>query len=526
MSQLSERDELTTDFLAYCRDDPVAYVMGAFPWEVKGTILENETGPRPWQLDLLQEIGERCRGRDVEALRLAKKAIRPIKVALVSGHACGKSTVMVWFLLWLFDTRPNFVGSVISNTKDQVGGKFFYELDVWHQLSAFKHLSEFRRGNSPKLIRVGSEKTWKLESWSTDASMAEAFAGQHSNAGTSVYLMDEASAIPDIFYKTAQGGMMDGEPFMFIAGNGTKNTGFLYDAFHSDAGNWITRQISSLDVLGHDHETILEMIEEMGGIDSEEAGIRILGLFARHGNTQFFSQDIIESCMNMPDVRGDVLAPLLMGVDPARMGEDMSVICMRKNRDCRTAFGDQTWVSYPKNDFTELANRISIMCHDAEMMNHPVHRIFVDSSGLGEGLIDMLRERSVPQVIPVYGAGTTSNPIASNKKAECYLELRKAMREGLVIPRDHERLRQDLSNISGYYGDNGKMKIQSKKDMKRMGFKSPDFVDALALTFAEPIFTKSLPYGLDSGYGPMYNRSLHKGGREDFRTWAKKRSRR
>ena len=38
------------------KDDPLSFVLFAFPWGKPGTPLENHTGPRQWQLDALTQM--------------------------------------------------------------------------------------------------------------------------------------------------------------------------------------------------------------------------------------------------------------------------------------------------------------------------------------------------------------------------------------------------------------------------------------------------------------------------------------
>jgi len=38
------------------KDNPLAFVLYLFPWGQKGTPLENDTGPRKWQRDVLNDI--------------------------------------------------------------------------------------------------------------------------------------------------------------------------------------------------------------------------------------------------------------------------------------------------------------------------------------------------------------------------------------------------------------------------------------------------------------------------------------
>ena len=62
------------------------------------------------------------------------------------------------------------------------------------------------------------------------ANKPEAFAGQHSAQSTPYYIFDEASGIDRIIFETAEGGLTDGEPFLFLFGNGTKNSGTFYES--------------------------------------------------------------------------------------------------------------------------------------------------------------------------------------------------------------------------------------------------------------------------------------------------------
>ena len=60
--------------------DPLGYVTYAFPW---GTgELEQHQGPRRWQREKLQQIGEHLRTNRTD----------PIQLAVASGHGIGKST--------------------------------------------------------------------------------------------------------------------------------------------------------------------------------------------------------------------------------------------------------------------------------------------------------------------------------------------------------------------------------------------------------------------------------------------------
>ena len=529
-------EELTTSqaaarIAAHFRDDPEGYVDFMFPWGKKGTMLEYSDGPRKWQREILRDFGERLRSRNVEELRQAKQSISTIKYSIVSGHGSGKSALLSWITLFLFDTRPYSMGSMTATTKQQMEGKFFSQLELWLKISKLSKFGTIVAGNNPRLQRVGAENTWKLEGYSPAKERSEAFAGQHSNTSASYYIFDEASGVDDAFYDVCQGGLMDSEPFVFACGNGTKPYGFFYNSHHptkesreSDKG-WNLYSVNSLDVEGINLDNINEMIDDHG-FESDFVRTRIRGLFPILGESAFFSKDIIDDCIGMEDPRDNDYAPLLIGVDVARQGDDKSVICVRKGRNVRNAMGRDTWMYFDKNSITQLASAISALCVRMAQRGTPAQRVFVEGIGVGEGLIDQLANLGVPHVVEVKtGSPKVSRAGAFNKRAEMYMNLREAMVQGLALP-DSDRLHKDLSGIQFGYKDSGALYLQSKKDMKSRGQLSCDFSDALALTFCDPVFTMDTPYGLAHTRLQMHELNQlggRSGGRGDFRDWAMKR---
>jgi phage terminase large subunit len=59
----------------------------------------------------------------------------------------------------------------------------------------------------------------------------------------------------------------------------------------------------------------------------------------------------------------------------------------------------------------------------------------------------------------------------------------------ISIP-DHPQLIQELSYPLHYRGENGRIRIESKADLKRRGLKSPDFAEALVLSEAATVVKK------------------------------------
>jgi hypothetical protein len=73
-----------------------------------------------------------------------------------------------------------------------------------------------------------------------------------------------------------------------------------------------------------------------------------------------------------------------------------------------------------------------------------------------------------------------------NKRAEMWGETNEWLKNQPAQVPDSDELHADLTQIRYSYDSNGALVMESKKDMKKRGLRSPDTADALGLTFARP----------------------------------------
>lgn len=167
-------------------------------------------------------------------------------------------------------------------------------------------------------------------------------------------------------------------------------------------------------------------------------------------------------------------AAIVMGVDVARFGDDKSVVISRQGLSVIDI------KKYAKMDLMTLAARVS---GDIERLSPQT--VFIDSIGVGAGLVDRLRQlgRSVIEV----NAGSSSDmPHAKNKRSEMWVAMRDWLHSGGAIPNDQELIAQ-LSCVEYKYDANDRIQLARKDEIKKDGMPSPDIADALALTFAYPV---------------------------------------
>lgn len=170
-----------------------------------------------------------------------------------------------------------------------------------------------------------------------------------------------------------------------------------------------------------------------------------------------------------------VRAPVVLGVDPARFGDDRSVIVRRQG----LAMFEP--VVLRNVDNMALAARVA-----AEIERHSPAAVFIDS-GAGAGVIDRLRQLG-HDVVEVPFGGRALHEQHKNRRTEMWWEMRSWLLGGGAIP-DILALKQELATPTYTYDAAGRKVLESKEQVKKRleGGGSPDIADALALTFAAPV---------------------------------------
>lgn len=166
-------------------------------------------------------------------------------------------------------------------------------------------------------------------------------------------------------------------------------------------------------------------------------------------------------------------APVIIGVDPARFGDDRSVIAVRQGLLCKELR------AFHKVDNMALAGYVGQAIEDFN-----ADAVFVDA-GNGAGVIDKLRQMGY-DVTEVHFGGKSSKPRYANKRAEMWFEMRDWLTAGGVIPRNSS-LMQDLAAPTYHFTPTDQVMLEPKDDIKKRGLPSPDLGDALACTFAFPV---------------------------------------
>jgi hypothetical protein len=181
---------------------------------------------------------------------------------------------------------------------------------------------------------------------------------------------------------------------------------------------------------------------------------------------------------------------LIVGLDPARFGDDSSAMAFRRGRKVRKV------ERRDKLDTMEVAGWAKQV-----LDNDKPARMFIDIGGLGAGIYDRLVELGYGKTVtPVnFGSAPLEPPQLDdqgieigggplNRRAEMWMNSKEWLEQvaGVAIP-DDDGLQADACGPGYKYDSNTRLQLEKKEDMKRRGVSSPDGWDAVALTFAEPV---------------------------------------
>jgi hypothetical protein len=183
-------------------------------------------------------------------------------------------------------------------------------------------------------------------------------------------------------------------------------------------------------------------------------------------------------------------SPKIAGLDPARFGNDKTALVIRKAGEIVHV---ETW---GQTDLVTTAARVMDR-YRAKMFD----AVAVDSIGIGAGVADILKANDIPVAMVQVSEKPMDPERFDSQRDELWWKLREWFEEGAcsisrsLMPHQQKALLQDIQDIRFKYSPTGKIKIESKKDMKeRLGF-SPDVGDALCLTFTHKIRNKAQQVG-------------------------------
>jgi len=385
------------------------------------------------------------------------------------------TALIAWIIHWFTSTRPNPQVVVTANTKTQLSTKTWRELAKWQE-----HVinGDWFQWSATKYALKGSN-TWYASAIPWSKNNPQAFAGTHEKHV--LILLDEASEVAPEIWETVEGALTTHGAIMMAFGNPSSVTGRFAEIWHRFSNLWDKFQVDIRYAKMANQTLVQEWIDTYGE-DSDFVRVRVKGLPPKQGAKSLIGRaDAVAAAKRDIPVRDvNPSAPLLMGVDIARDGNDDCVILLRKgpkvHKDIKV---------FKERDLMKTAGIVAM-----EINNHRPDVVFIDAVGMGAGVLDRLIMLNYGNVVGVKsGEQADDKDVYFNRRIEMWHRMAVWIK-GADIPYD-ERLIDELTAPEYHYDVRDLLRLEKKEDMERRGLSSPDVADALALTFSYKVPAKA-----------------------------------
>lgn len=388
-----------------------------------------------------------------------------------SGHGIGKGATLAWLSLWFVLTRYDAKAVITANSQDQLRDNNWPELKKWYRLLPDELKDQVQVDEERMYIKAAPEMAFVVR---RTASKSNPEALQGLRAKHTLYLIDEASGIEDIVFEVAISALSADGAIAVLTSNPTRTQGFFFDTHHRLRHRWRCRRVSSEDV-PRARSHILDVIETYGR-DSAKFACRVLGDFPTSADDVVIPLAWVEAAAKREVEKLDYIP--IWGVDVARFGDDSSALAKRQAN--RLLEPVTEWKAKNTMQLVGLIHEQYVTTHE----DLQPKEILVDEIGIGAGVLDRLKELG----LPARGVNVSEAPSSLDKcmrlRDEIWWKCRLWFQDMTCsIPRD-EKLIAELTGPTYDFHSNGKIVVESKKDMKERSLRSPNLADALCLTFA------------------------------------------
>ena len=447
----------------------------------------------------------------VELTEKQKALVRKAGFAITSGRDTGKSCIMSiigWWFLCCFD-QPQ--GYILAPTGQQAKAIMMAELALWgnrkiedeetgeyHRAflfhSMFDITSEAIRYKKAPTVRFIEVK--RLPSNCSVEDQKAFLSGFHSKE--QLFIVDEAVIFDDFVFETLNATNSRPLNWTMSICNPIRPSSYIVRSVHGDKLGVYVPMIWNCEDSNKPgmRDQIKKLEEDYGGKNNDLYRVNVQGLPPEEGDDAFISMSMLEKATNAPPLFPKS-TNVRIGYDVAGMGSDNSAIVVAFGSDVRYMFTMQGKDEHYQASFImDLFDRF-----------HP-KEINIDTIGIGRAVYVLLKPRLGHIVRPVVVSKTPTKDIKRyyNQRAQHYWNLREKFKSGEITfnlqsgKEDLIQLKRELlATERDTGGDPSVIKIEKKDKIKeRLGGRSPDFADALMLTFCGRDYDQALEL-VDSG---------------------------
>ncbi len=445
------------------------------------------------------------------AERILRSVAHNSRTAVKACHASSKSFTAAEAALWWVTRYPDGLVVTTAPTWTQVERIMWSEI---HKATARAQIIKY-----PPLLKTELKFSPSNYAIGISTDQGVRFQGWH---GTVLIILDEAVGIRPDIWEAIEGIRAGGKVHILALANPTIAGGPFYDAYTTGRQFWKTFTINAfatpnLEGLLDPHlrrldrelddKEIAPAIERLLKLKPAELDnnvrpylvsrrwvlekyyewgpghplwdARVLGRFPMQSEHALFWLSWLEQAKYrvVPDEEYTTL-PLRAGLDVAGPGEDETTLFVRQGP--KIIF--RKYYSHPDPRGEVVA--------DLGQFRGKLATVNVDTVGIGYYMARHLEDSGFPvQDVNVGLPPTEFDPTNKEKyfnlKAELYWALRLRAQEGALAGLDDETLIAQMTSIQYTHDPRGRIKIESKDDMRKRGVKSPDRAEGCMLAFAE-----------------------------------------
>lgn len=388
-----------------------------------------------------------------------------------SCNGAGKTFVSANIVAWFLTNFPESIVITTAPTTRQV------EEILWQEIARVHTKAKFPLGGRMLKTKWDFGAKWyALGLSTTDANTFQGFHAPHI-----LGVIDEACGVESPIYVGMDSILTSEGARLLLIGNPTEPEGDFYKSFSNPSYNKI--HISAFDTPNFTGElggnvpglTTPDWVAQRKldwGEESPAYIARVLGNFPDVSMSTMIPLSWLMRATLLDLPKQEI--PKTMGVDPARYGDDETVVARRTGNEI-------TGINrFNKLDTVEVANEVA-----ADYDAFPgCELIAVDAVGVGAGVADNLRHRGYPVISIESAERAYQTTRFNNKRTEMWFRLREFLRTSTTkLPNDETMLGQ-LSSPRYSFDASGRYCLETKDDMKKRGLRSPNIADAIVYSFA------------------------------------------
>lgn len=456
----------------------------------------------------LQEVtGESFWEKQTEIARAVAKYPR---VAVASCNSAGKSFLAARLAMWFMLVFAPCVVVTTAPTGRQVKRILWREIHNAYEWARFRGIDLGGRLLMQEWTFGPNHTAFGFATRDYDAT---AFQGIH--AERLFIIADEAAGLSESIWEGIFSVLKGGFTRLLAIGNPTTTGGRFYQAFHNP--NWWSTNISAFETPNLKNNKVVikglvtpddvEQARWDWGEGSPLWQARIEGRFPEVLEDTLIPVTLIQNAgqgdWTWEDIREiDQNSPVEIGADHARYGNDRNVYVARRGR---IAFHSLDFGADALRDtgvMSATGHLVKFVRESLTALGKPKARTIIkcDAVGLGGGVPDRLRELQqegeIPRTWEIVDMNDGQRPRDTERFLNAGAEWWKTLEERLrseeafgPVFAEKSALAQ-LSQRRYEITSAGKLKLESKEQMLKRGIKSPDWGDAIAMAYAQPVEQK------------------------------------